>query len=193
MAGKLIKKDGILEKGNLRIPFQIIRSSRKTLAVQVKADGQVVIRVPLRTSWKEAERFLERESAWVERHVAVALASYVEPRTYTDAQVREGKARAGELFARRTAHFSAVMGVDYGRISVRQQKPRWGSCSVRGNLNFNWKLALMPEEILDYVVVHELAHRVEMNHSPRFWAVVETVLPDWRERRRWLKQHGGEY
>ena len=131
------------------------------LAVQVKADGQVVIRVPLRTSWKEAERFLERESAWVERHVAVALASYVEPRTYTDAQVREGKARAGELFARRTAHFSAVMGVDYGRISVRQQKTRWGSCSVRGNLNFNWKLALMPEEILDYVVVHELAHRVE--------------------------------
>ena len=193
MAGKLIKKDGILEKGNLRIPFQIIRSSRKTLAVQVKADGQVVIRVPLRTSWKEAERFLERESAWVERHVAVALASYVEPRTYTDAQVREGKARAGELFARRTAHFSAGMGVDSGRISVRQQKTRWGSCSVRGNLNFNWKLALMPEEILDYVVVHELAHRVEMNHSPRFWAVVETVLPDWRERRRWLKQHGGEY
>ena len=83
--------------------------------------------------------------------------------------------------------------MDYGRISVRQQKTRWGSCSVRGNLNFNWKLALMPEEILDYVVVHELAHRVEMNHSPRFWAVVETVLPDWRERRRWLKQHGGEY
>ena len=193
MAGNLIKKDGILEKGNLRIPFQIIRSSRKTLAVQVKADGQVVIRVPLRTSWKEAERFLERESAWVERHVAAALASYVEPRTYTDAQVREGKARARELFARRTAHFSAVKGVDYGRISVRQQKTRWGSCSVRGNLNFNWKLALMPEEILDYVVVHELAHRVEMNHSPRFWAVVETVLPDWRERRRWLKQHGGEY
>ena len=134
MAGNLIKKDGILEKGNLRIPFQIIRSSRKTLAVQVKADGQVVIRVPLRTSWKEAERFLER-------HVAAALASYVEPRTYTDAQVREGKARARELFARRTAHFSAVMGVDYGRISVRQQKTRWGSCSVRGNLNFNWKLA----------------------------------------------------
>ncbi len=123
MAGNLIKKDGILEKGNLRIPFQIIRSSRKTLAVQVKADGQVVIRVPLRTSWKEAERFLERESAWVERHVAAALASYVEPRTYTDAQVREGKARARELFARRTAHFSAVMGVDYGRISVRQQNP----------------------------------------------------------------------
>lgn len=193
MGRSLIKKDGILEKGNLRIPFQIIRSSRKTLAVQVKADGQVVIRVPLRTSWKEAERFLERESAWVERHVAAALASYVEPRTYTDAQVREGKARARELFAWRTAHFSAVMGVDYGRISVRQQKTRWGSCSVRGNLNFNWKLALMPEEILDYVVVHELAHRVEMNHSPRFWAVVETVLPDWRERRRWLKQHGGEY
>ena len=84
------------------------------------------------------------------------------------------------------------MGVSYGRISIRAAKTRWGSCSADGNLNFHWKLVLMPPEILDYVVVHELAHRREMNHSDRFWAQVERVLPDYRERRRWLKEHGRE-
>ena len=81
----------------------------------------------------------------------------------------------------------------YGRITIREQKTRWGSCSSKGNLNFNWKLIRMPEEILDYVVVHELAHRKEMNHSRQFYQTVASVLPDYRQRERWLKEHGGEY
>ena len=85
------------------------------------------------------------------------------------------------------------MGISYGMISIREQKTRWGSCSSKGNLNFNWKLILMPEEILDYVVVHELAHRKEMNHSRAFWAIVEQVLPDYQERRDWLKKNGSFY
>ena len=80
------------------------------------------------------------------------------------------------------------MGVTYGKVTLREQKTRWGSCSSNGNLNFNWKLALMPDEILYYVIVHELAHRIEMNHSERFWKIVEEVLPDYRERRKWLKE-----
>ena len=82
------------------------------------------------------------------------------------------------------------MGVTYGRISIRSQKTRWGSCSAKGNLNYNWKLMLCPERVQDYVVVHELAHRKEMNHSPAFWAEVEKILPDYRERRKWLKTYG---
>ena len=82
------------------------------------------------------------------------------------------------------------MQVTYGRITIRDQKSRWGSCSGKGNLNFNWRLILAPEEVLDYVVVHELAHRLEMNHSVRFWGHVERVLPDYKDRRLWLRKNG---
>jgi predicted metal-dependent hydrolase len=84
------------------------------------------------------------------------------------------------------------MGVEYGRITIRMQKSRWGSCSGKGNLNFNCLLMRTPDEIIDYVVVHELCHLKEMNHSPRFWAEVEKIFPDYKERRKWLKDHGNE-
>ena len=83
------------------------------------------------------------------------------------------------------------MGVTYGKITIRHQKTRWGSCSGTGNLNFNCLLMLVPEQVLDYVVVHELCHRKEMNHSPRFWKEVEAIFPEYREARKWLKDHGG--
>lgn len=82
------------------------------------------------------------------------------------------------------------MGVTYGRISIREQKTRWGSCSSKGNLNFNWRLIFAPEEVVDYIVVHELAHRKEMNHSRAFYDVVASVLPDYKVQEKWLKENG---
>lgn len=102
-------------------------------------------------------------------------------------------ALAAERLGERVRLYAERMQVSYGKISVKDQKTRWGSCSSLGNLNFNWRLVLMPEEILDYVVVHELAHRKEMNHSRAFWAEVERILPDYKERRKWLRIHGREY
>jgi anaerobic ribonucleoside-triphosphate reductase len=93
----------------------------------------------------------------------------------------------------KTAHFAKEMGVTYGRITIREQKTRWGSCSSAGNLNYNWKLVLMPEHVMDYVVIHELAHRKEMNHSARFYAVVAQQMPDYKVWQSWLKEHGREY
>lgn len=97
---------------------------------------------------------------------------------------------ARDIFCRKTEYYARIMGVTYGRISIREQKTRWGSCSSRGNLNFNWRLILAPEEVLDYVVVHELAHRREMNHSKAFYAVVESVLPHYHAARKWLRNNG---
>ena len=96
--------------------------------------------------------------------------------------------KALKFIPERVEYYAELMGVSYGRITIREQKTRWGSCSCKGNLNFNWKLMLMPPEILDYVVVHELAHRKEMNHSRDFWKIVEQVLPDYQERRKRLRE-----
>lgn len=90
----------------------------------------------------------------------------------------------------RVSFYASLMDVSYGRITIRNQKSRWGSCSSKGNLNFNCLLMLAPLEIIDYVVVHELCHRREMNHSPLFWHEVESVLPDYKKRRKWLKDNG---
>ena len=98
--------------------------------------------------------------------------------------------RARAVLEERAAHFAAALGVDYGRVTIRDQRTRWGSCSSLGNLNFNWRLILAPPAVLDYVVVHELAHRREANHSPRFWALVAAHCPDYQAHRAWLKNHG---
>ena len=105
-----------------------------------------------------------------------------------DPRRKQNRELARQRITRRVEYFAPLVGVTYNRIFIKEQKTRWGSCSSLGNLNFNWKLILLNEELLDYVVVHELAHRKQMNHSPTFWAEVERVLPDYRERRRRLKE-----
>ena len=98
--------------------------------------------------------------------------------------------RAKSAFMERIAYYAPIVGVRVGRISVKDQKTRWGSCSSKSNLNFNWRLLLAPEDVLDYVVVHELCHLVHLNHSAAFWEMVEHVMPEYESRRRWLKAQG---
>lgn len=94
------------------------------------------------------------------------------------------------VFRSRAEHFAPILGVTFGRITVKDQRTLWGSCTPEGNLNFNWRLTLAPPEVLDYLVIHELAHRAEMNHSRRFWEVVEKACPDHKVHRRWLRKNG---
>ncbi len=100
--------------------------------------------------------------------------------------------KALEIIPSRAAYFAQLVGVTYGRITIRNQKSRWESCSGNGNLNFNCLLMLVPTEVLDYVIVHELCHRKEVNHSQKFWVEVENILPDYRKQKLWLKEHGDE-
>ena len=98
--------------------------------------------------------------------------------------------QALQIIPQRVAYYAEKMNVTYGRITIRNQKTRWGSCTSQGNLNFNCLLMKAPKEVLDYVVVHELCHRKEMNHSKAFWDYVESVMPDYKVHRAWLKEHG---
>ena len=170
--------------------YELIRSKRKSLALQVKGNGTVVVRAPLRMSEDKIDRFVREHLDWIEKQKDRIQELSGKRHVITEQERADGIQKALKIFPERTAFFAERMGVDYGRITVREQKTRWGSSSQRGNLNFNWKLVLMPQDLLDYVVVHELAHRKEMNHSARFWAIVEQELPDYQKRRNELKKMG---
>jgi predicted metal-dependent hydrolase len=175
--------------------YELIRSRRKSISVEIKQDGRIIVRAPLRLPKWEIERFLLEKQEWIRSHRTRILKRNAEQEAHpipalTDAQLRDLKKRASVVIPERVQYFAPLVGVDYGRITIRSQKTRWGSCSSSGNLNFNCLLLLAPPEVLDYVVVHELCHRKEMNHSPRFWAEVGRVLPDYKKRNKWLKENG---
>lgn len=178
-----------------QISYEIFYSNRKTLAVQIRADGSVVVRAPKRMAKYKIEAFLREKQDWILTHRKKALEA-VEKKQENRLNDEEQKAaiqKAGRMLAEKTARYAREMGVTYGRITIREQKTRWGSCSSAGNLNYNWKLVRMPEKVMDYVVIHELAHRKEMNHSARFYQIVEQQMPDYRIWQKWLKEHGREY
>ena len=166
--------------------YRLLRSRRKTLAIEITPRGELLVRAPLRLSKKEIEKFLVSRADWIEAHLARLPA--VTPLTQSEhaALIRTAK----DVLPGKVRFYAERIGVTYGRISVRSQHSRWGSCSAAGNLNFNCLLMLAPEPVQDYVVVHELCHRKEMNHSPRFWTEVESILPGFRMQKKWLKENG---
>ena len=176
--------------------YEVIRSDRKTVGIRVDEDGRVIVRAPYAMSDREIESVVRENNDWIARHQEMMKERWESaaevPRLDMD-EIKELAKRALEYIPGRVRYFAPIVGVDYGRITIRNQRTRWGSCSAKGNLNFNCLLMMMPPEIIDYVVVHELAHRREMNHSKAFWNIVESVLPDYEERRRWLRENGNRY
>ena len=165
------------------------------MALQVKESGEIVVRVPMYVREREIRRFVEEHLSWIEkqqRKLAYAAEQKKQIRPLTEEELSRMVSLAREDLTGRAAYFAPRIGVRYGRISIRHQKTKWGSCSSKGNLNFNCLLMLAPEEVRDYVVVHELCHRKQMNHSEAFWAEVERALPSYRDARKWLKTHGRE-
>lgn len=170
--------------------MEIIRSRRRTLGLEITRDGRVVVRAPFGVSEEQIRRFVTSKQGWLEKHLAdFAQAEPLPP--LTSGEIRALAEAALEDIPRRVEKYAPIVGVRVGRITIRYQVSRWGSCSAKGNLNFNCLLMLCPEEVRDYVVVHELCHRKQLNHSPAFWAEVEQVLPGYKEQYRWLKKNGG--
>lgn len=180
-----------LTEKNRQIFIRIIRSSRKSMGLEVKADGQVLARIPERIPDRELVRFLEEHKGWIGDKLGQAESRAHSQETVNATPVEKltstEKTRIARKITARVQYYSRLMGVSVGRITIRSQKTRWGSCSSKGNLNFNYQLYYLPDELLDYVVVHELAHRRHMNHSAQFWQEVERYFPDWRACRERLK------
>ena len=168
--------------------YTMIRSRRKTVAIEITPAGHIIVRCPLRMSRKEIDYFVSSKHSWIQKH----LARIPPPQpSFSDAELQEMVLWAKDTLPERVAFWAAKAAVTYGRITIRRQHSRWGSCSCKGNLNFNCLLALVPEDVLDYVIVHELCHRKQMNHSPAFWAEVARLLPEYEASRAWLKNEGG--
>lgn len=177
-----------------RIPVSVIRSNRTSTEVRVTEEG-LIVRAPLLSTNLMIRLFLNERRSWIEKNFA-KMKSRAEKtqqiRELTESELNAIVKTAKTAIKERVEYYAPQIGVTYGRISIRKQKTRWGSCSPQGNLNFNCLLMLAPPEVLDSVVVHELCHRKEMNHSSRFYALVRKTYPEYDKWNRWLKEHGPE-
>ncbi len=177
--------------------IEIIKSKRKTLAIEVKKDLRVIVRAPLFVSNSDIQKFVEEKSAWIEKSIEKVKARNEQEKQnptqkFAAEEIRSLADKALKVIPKRVEYYAKIMGVTYGRITIRNQVSRWGSCSAKGNLNFNCLLMLCPAEVMDYVVVHELCHLKEMNHSKKFWSLVERFYPEYKQHKKWLKEHGNE-
>ncbi|MGH9409044.1 MAG: M48 family metallopeptidase [Vicinamibacterales bacterium] len=186
-----------LAGAQLRLPFQSppcladfvihfvrVRRARRYV-MRVRPDGALRVTIPRGGSRAEALRFAERHLSWAERQrahqLAAARAPHVERALRTRAQ-RELPPQLTTLAER--------FGLVVSRISIRAQRSRWGACAPTGHITLNYRLLLMPPQVREYILIHELMHLRQPNHSRRFWRLVQDACPDFREAERWLKQHG---
>ena len=172
--------------------YELIRTDRRSLGVQIK-DSKVIVRAPKRMPVCEIESFLARHRRWIESHLAKDADRNKEIEripAFSPAEIGALKRKAREVISERVAYYAPLVGVTYGKIAVRAQRTLWGSCSAKGNLSFNCLLMLAPPEVLDSIVVHELCHRKQMNHSRRFYDEVLRIFPNYFACKKWLKEKG---
>lgn len=168
--------------------YELIRSRRKTLALEITKDCRVLVRAPLRLSKKQIDAFVETHSSWIAKHLAQQrqrAASAPPPPTAAEIEALKGKARS--ILPEKVSHWSHKMGVTPTGLKITTAQKRYGSCSSKNSLCFSCFLMQYPEEAVDLVVVHELCHIREKNHGPKFYALLEQYLPDYKERKKLLK------
>lgn len=183
-----MKRQIELEPDVLEFDLRVSRRARH-LRLSVSPDGAVAVTLPHRVPEFWVERFIRENAEWLQSKLR-RIQSLPPPLALKGsvAEYKRHKEEARGLAEDRLEYFNQIYGFRYGRISIRNQGTRWGSCSRHKSLNFNYKVALLPPKVADYIFVHELCHVVEMNHSRKFWAQVERTIPDWKELRRELRR-----
>lgn len=174
--------------------YTLERSQRRTLAIQIK-DGKVIVRAPMRVKKATVDRFVTEHVLWIEKKLK--LSSEREERLksvekISDDELTQLKKRAERIIPEIVERYAKELGVSFGKITVRHQLTRWGSCSGKGNLSFNCLLVLAPREVLESVVAHELCHLIEMNHSRSFYEKLYGIFPEYKKCSEWLRSHGQE-
>lgn len=184
------------KNGNdISLPAQIIRTKRKTVGISVKPGGEIIIRAPRLLPQAAILSFVYQKTDWIlnaydNQKDRLPQSADISKDTATLALEKRYREAAREYIPKRVEYYHTLTGGNYSKITIRDQKTRWGSCSSNGTLSFNYRLMLAPPRVLDYVVVHELCHLTHMNHSIEFWDMVGSILPEYKEYRKWLKDNG---
>ncbi len=173
------------------IPYSIRTTARtRRILITIEPGGQVIVSKPARISIEKIERLLNEKIEWIKETVTKQknrpqkLLAH-----YSAKDFKRYKEQARTLATARLAHFNIYYKHSIGKVYIRNQKSRWGSCSGKGNLNFNYKIALLPPDLADYIIVHELCHLKQMNHSRNFWSLVEEQIPDYKTRRKQIRSY----
>ncbi len=217
----------------MEIKYSLVRSGRKTIALEVKSSGVLIVRAPYRANSDFIENLVQKKTRWITQKIQEALSkkNAFRRKNFTEGEkilylgkerdliITDGnelsinekgefllprkiiplaaffisnwyKRSAKRIIKERTDLYVCRLGLSYGKIKITGAKSRWGSCSYGNNLNFSWRLVMAPLEIIDYVVVHEITHLVEKNHSKNFWDKVAAIIPDFYEKRKWLRDNG---
>lgn len=170
--------------------MEFIRHPRaRRYLIRVRSDGTVRVTVPRWGSRREAELFVAGQQPWIERQRARAERERSAGLTYPAEAIAALRRRALAELPARLHTLAAGVGLAASRVSIRNQRSRWGSCSAKGHICLNWRLVLIPDEVRDYVLIHELMHLRRLNHSPAFWRLVAEACPDYEASRRWLREN----
>lgn len=209
LAKRVVREKRMIEYGDISIPYELVRSSRKSYSISIEQNGQVIVKTPLRMSEIFLQEMLAEKRQWLTKNYVrmQEISQNKRENQYSPQVLKALEARyrkaAKEYIPQRVDYYVSQMEwtdeevfeenrKPYKRITIREQKSRWGSCSGRGTLSFNWRLMLAPPRVLDYVVIHEICHFKHMNHSKEFWEEVAKLEPHYKEYRQWLKDHGAE-
>jgi predicted metal-dependent hydrolase len=170
---------------------EFVRHPRaRRYVIHVRLDGTVRVTIPRGGSKREARAFVEQQQQWIDRRRQQVALENARPRETISPDVeREWRARATRELPVRLLELAEAQGLRVDRISVRNQRWRWGSCSRSGHICLNWRLVRMPPPVRDYVMLHELMHLKRMDHSPKFWKLVAEACPEYQAARQWLRDH----
>ena len=166
--------------------YKVVYSARKTISICIE-NMSVVVKAPIGTDRKTIEKLLIKHTRWIQKGIETQRKKEELKRYLTPEEVKKLKKEAKLYCKEKADYFANIMGLKYGRITITSAQKRFGSCSSKGNISFSYRLMLYPEPAREYVIVHELAHLKEMNHSKRFYDIVASVIPDYKNRKRLLR------